>query len=144
MGYKDYDDKLLMLLLESTHDDKMQKYIESILLERYSDFRDIGSLYRRINKSKVRTENMLWTSIAVIIASGKFICDVSLLNEIIENMPMNDLAIISNSDLTDKKLMEYAKIVCYRKQEEYEREIGIYDKGHLFKCGKLVLFKRRG
>lgn len=141
MSYKEYDDKLLMLLLETTNSSQTRKYIESILLERFSKLRDVGSLYKIIKSRGSKTSDVLWTAIAMVLSTDKYMVDVTLIDEIFESMPMNDLAIISNYS-SSEELKEKARTICYKKQEEYEKEIGIYDKGKLFK-EKISLLRRR-
>lgn len=139
MSYmKDWDSDLLLLLSEQSNNDKMKSYIKSILNEKYLQEKNVSALYRKMRKNANMRNDILWNSISRIIASGNYLVLQSELDEILNNMPMEYLAIISTSG-TDEVMRTRAREICYAKQIEYEKEIGIYDRGAELKFGLQLL-----
>jgi len=143
MGYmKDWNEELLLLISEGTCDEKMKRYIKSILMERYNEQRNISALYRKMKQNEFTRNDIIWNRIALTIAAGNYLVIADDFNKILENMPMEYLAIIATSN-ADEVTRTCARNICYKKQEEYEKEIGIYDKGHELKYDLKLRRERR-
>ena len=139
MSYmKEFDDNLLLLLAQNSKNDGMQRYIKSILHERYMSSRNVSELYKKMKRNESVRNDIIWSSIANIIGSGSYLVLSDDLDEMLKSMPMEYLAIISTSNI-DEVLRTKARELCYKKQEEYEKEIGIYDRGHELKYGLRLL-----
>ena len=140
---ENWNEDLLLLISEGNPGDGIQKYIKLVLMDRYSEQRNISALYRKMKPNSDARNDILWNSIALTIAAGNYLVVAEDYNKILEGMPMEYLALIATSD-TDVMTRTCARNICYKKQEEYEKEIGIYDRGHELKFGLRNIRKRRG
>ena len=140
---ENWNEDLLLLISEGNPGDGIQKYIKLVLMDRYSEQRNISALYRKMKPNSDTRNDILWNSIALTIAAGNYLVVAEDFNKILEGMPMEYLALIATSN-ADEMTRTCARNICYKKQEEYEKEIGIYDRGHELKFSLRNIRKRRG
>lgn len=127
MSYmKDWNENLLLLMVDTTQDERKQKYIRTILLERFNGAVDVFGLYKKLKNRQGKSSDIIWNAIACALSRESFIVEVSMVEQILQEMPMEYLAIVSTT-CRNQYISARAKVICAGKQEEYEKEIGIYD-----------------
>lgn len=127
INMRNWNDEALLIVAEQTPDELMKRAIKSILIERYSKGISLNDLYRKLKRGQNIRNDILWSSIMTRFMQDHILVEITRLDEMFENMPMDYLAIIACSS-PNEYIRQFAAQIGHAKQEVYEREIGIYDK----------------
>lgn len=123
---KNWNDDALLIVAEQTDNERTKKYIESILVERFNKSKSIIELYQKMKRNQNTRNDILWSSITGILTSDRLLIDTVFLETILKEMPMDYLALVAVCAKNDY-IKALAREIGHAKQEEYEKEIGIYD-----------------
>lgn len=121
---KDFSEEVLYALESQKRDEKFSQYAKSILLERYLDQSvPLTTLIKKIKTTNTFKTDVLWDAISMKLMTSPLV-EMKQATVIIDHMPIDYLVRISQHAMQEP-LKQYASVVCYEKQLELEKELGL-------------------
>lgn len=121
---KDFPEEALFALEKQKQDEKFSRYVKSILLERYSDQTiPLTTLVKKMKTPNPFKTDVLWDAISMKLMTSPLV-EMKQATVIIDHMPIDYLVRISQHAIQEP-LKQYASVVCYEKQLELEKELGL-------------------
>lgn len=121
---KDFPEEALFALEKQKQDEQFSRYTKSILLERYSDQSvPLTALVKKMKTHNTFKMDVLWDAISMKLMTTPLV-EMKQATVLIDHMPIDYLVRVSQHAMQEP-LKQYASVVCYEKQLELEKELGL-------------------
>lgn len=123
---RDFNDQAIIILEKQKNDKNFTRYAKAILTERYlGDNISLYELSKKLNKSRSDFQKeILWDVITTKLLVEKNSSEIIRIYYVIEKLPIDYLVKLSQ-EASDSLVKERAEKVCYEKQLELEKELGL-------------------